>query len=280
MFEDTGKKGANASDPYCLVFWQGHQVHKTAVVSNDNDAILNDRVVLPSFDPKQTNDLRIEVWDYDAGVNAADDPDEFLGQVEIRCIGDRDFPRSSESFELQCSKSQSKKYVGGSLIMGNFMIQKSTQAKERESSCIDNVAQAAHELALMQSLTEQKRAELQAQLDAVSIAQSRSAEQAERAGREKQDCVRAVHRLQNEQAEANDARLAVGVPTPGKPTPIEQQLRSRQLRCTCMVAIGFRVSRIFKRMCAECMCCPDHSPRPSAPTRSTAIQPVLPSTTS
>jgi hypothetical protein len=77
---DAGRGESAKSDPYCMVYWNGRFIGKTAPVMNNHDPIWHGEKFDISLKPDHTDTtLRIECRDKDRGSVG-----ELLGQVEIK----------------------------------------------------------------------------------------------------------------------------------------------------------------------------------------------------
>lgn len=236
---DTGGTGAErdaASDPFCKVFWQDMATPhaETEVYHNEADVQMNYTVPLPKvllagedattrhmresmhaglevgpppepgMVPPSKNVLKIEVWDHDAT-----DADEFLGQVTIESIGGDDFPAIKQDYNLERSSQHSSRFVGGKISLGLFRVfADQAQAAVKETQAAESGA--VQKLEQLQAARDASLTELEKQkaacLETKRVAEARRVA----AMKEKQDCIRAQARLETEQKEARDARLAAG----------------------------------------------------------------------
>lgn len=74
------------SDPYCIAYWNGQKLGKTGTVEDSLDPVFPEaengfEVMVP---PGRGGNLKLELFDYDAGPNA----DDLLGMVELRVGGE------------------------------------------------------------------------------------------------------------------------------------------------------------------------------------------------
>jgi len=115
----------DVSDPYCLLYFNGHLVYKTAVVWDDLDPVFNKIFGWPGAEGK----LRVEVYDYDYF-----DSDDFLGQIELNSAGLVALSEEGSTYDLGPSSlpHHDNKLVQGTITIAQDFTKKKESGKERE----------------------------------------------------------------------------------------------------------------------------------------------------